>query len=57
MASNRIIADRDKYLDDAMPSTTVLDLPRCRRVLVQFEGKSYRVKRTTGCLAKDKDSK
>jgi hypothetical protein len=44
ITSNRIIADWDKYLGDAAQATTILDRLMHRSVLVEFRGKSYRLK-------------
>ena len=57
ITSNRVIDDWEKYLGDATLSTTILDRLMHRSVLVEFEGKSYRLKQATSRLAKGNDSK
>jgi len=52
ITSNRIIADWDKYLGDAALATTILDRLMHRSVLVEFKGRSYRLKEAAGRLAK-----
>ena len=57
ITSNRVIDDWGKYLGDATLSTTILDRLMHRSVLVEFEGKSYRLKQAISRLAKGNDSK
>ena len=52
ITSNRIIADWDKYLGDAAQATTILDRLMHRSVLVEFRGKSYRLKEAANRLVK-----
>jgi DNA replication protein DnaC len=52
ITSNRIIADWDKYLGDAAQATTILDRLMHRSVLVEFRGKSYRLKEAASRLVK-----
>ena len=56
ITSNRVIADWDKYLGDSTLTTTILDRLMHRSVLVEFEGRSYRLKQAASRLAKAKDS-
>jgi DNA replication protein DnaC len=56
ITSNRIIADWDKYLGDTAQTTTILDRLMHRSVLVEFRGKSYRLKEAANRLVKGHDS-
>ena len=56
ITSNRVIADWEKYLGDITLTTTILDRLMHRSVLVEFEGRSYRLKQAASRLAKAKDS-
>jgi DNA replication protein DnaC len=56
ITSNRIISDWEKYLGDAALTTTVLDRLMHRSVLVEFSGRSYRLKEAAGRLVKRSDS-
>ncbi|HEX8013069.1 MAG TPA: ATP-binding protein [Casimicrobiaceae bacterium] len=56
ITSNRIIEDWDKYLGDAAQATAILDRLMHRSVLVEFRGKSYRLKEAAGRLVKGHDS-
>jgi DNA replication protein DnaC len=56
ITSNRIIADWDKYLGDAAQATAILDRLMHRSVLVEFRGKSYRLKEAANRLVKGHDS-
>ena len=49
--SNRIIEDWHKFLGDAALTTAILDRLLHRSVLVQFSGKSYRLKEAASRLA------
>ena len=51
LTSNRIIADWDKYLGDAALATTILDRLMHRSVLLEFKGRSYRLKEAASRLA------
>ena len=52
ITSNRIIDDWDKYLGDAAQATTILDRLMHRSVLVEFRGRSYRLKEAANRLVK-----
>ena len=54
--ANRIVADWDKYLGDAALTTAILDRLMHRSVLVEFRGKSYRLKEAASRLVKGNDS-
>lgn len=56
ITSNRIISDWEKYLGDATLTTTILDRLMHRSVLVEFNGKSYRLKEAARRLVKRHDS-
>ena len=56
ITSNRIIPDWDKYLGDAALTTAILDRLMHRSVLVEFRGKSYRLKEAASRLVKGNDS-
>lgn len=56
ITSNRIIGDWEKYLGDAALATAILDRLLHRSVLVEFKGKSYRLKQAAGRLVKGSDS-
>jgi DNA replication protein DnaC len=55
ITSNRIIADWDKYLGDAALATTILDRLMHRSVLLEFKGRSYRLKEAASRLASAAD--
>ena len=44
VTSNRVVQDWGKYLGDNTMSTTILDRLMHRSALLEFEGKSYRMK-------------
>ena len=52
MTSNRIIADWAPYLGDTTLATTLLDRLMHRSVLIEFKGRSYRLKEAAARLAK-----
>jgi len=52
ITSNRIIEDWHKYLGDAALATAILDRLLHRSVLLEFRGKSYRLKEAASRLAK-----
>jgi hypothetical protein len=55
ITSNRIIADWDKYLGDSVLASTILDrLIHCG-VLLEFKGRSYRLKQAASRLASPED--
>lgn len=56
ITSNRVIADWDKYLGDSALATTILDRLMHRSTLIEFKGRSYRLKEATARLAKAEDS-
>ena len=60
VTSNRVVQDWGKYLGDNTMATTILDRLMHRSHLLEFEGKSYRLKeaasRLTG-LVKQVESK
>jgi DNA replication protein DnaC len=51
VTSNRVVQDWGKYLGDATMSTTILDRLMHRCVMLEFEGKSYRLKEAAARLA------
>jgi DNA replication protein DnaC len=51
--SNRVISDWDKYLGDSALTTTILDRLMHRSVLLEFKGRSYRLKQAASRLAND----
>lgn len=53
ITSNRIVADWGKYLRDATMGTTILDRLMHRCVMLEFEGKSYRLKEAAARIALD----
>ena len=56
ITSNRVISDWDKYLGDSALATTILDRLMHRSTLIEFKGRSYRLKEATARLAKAEDS-
>ncbi|MBK6975286.1 MAG: ATP-binding protein [Sterolibacteriaceae bacterium] len=52
ITSNRIIEDWHKFLGDAALTTAILDRLLHRSVLLEFRGKSYRLKEAASRLAK-----
>jgi DNA replication protein DnaC len=51
VTSNRVIQDWGKYLGDATMATTILDRLMHRAAMLEFEGKSYRLKEAASRLA------
>jgi DNA replication protein DnaC len=51
VTSNRVVQDWGKYLCDATMGTTILDRLMHRSVMLEFEGKSYRLKEAAARLA------
>jgi DNA replication protein DnaC len=51
ITSNRVVQDWGKYLGDATMATTILDRLMHRCAMLEFEGKSYRLKEATQRLA------
>jgi DNA replication protein DnaC len=52
ITSNRIVDDWHKFLGDAALTTAILDRLMHRSVLVEFNGRSYRLKEAANRLAK-----
>jgi len=50
LTSNRIVQDWGKYLGDATMATTILDRLMHRAAMLEFEGKSYRLKEAAARL-------
>lgn len=51
VTSNRVVQDWGKYLGDATMATTILDRLMHRAVMLEFEGKSYRLKEAASRVA------
>ena len=51
VTSNRVVQDWGKYLGDATMATTILDRLMHRAAMLEFEGKSYRLKEAAARLA------
>jgi len=51
VTSNRVVEDWGKYLRDATMGTTILDRLMHRAVMLEFEGKSYRLKEAAARIA------
>ncbi len=51
IASNLVVQDCGKYLRDATMATTILDRHMHRSAMLEFEGKSYRLKRAASRIA------
>lgn len=56
VTSNRIVGDWGKYLGDATMGTTILDRLMHRAVMLEFEGKSYRLKEAAARFALTSDA-
>ena len=56
ITSNRVVTDWGKYLKDATMATTILDRLMHRCSMLEFEGKSYRLKEAASRLAISPDS-
>ncbi len=52
VTSNRVVQDWGKYLGDNTMSGTILDRLMHRSVLLEFEGKSYRLKEAAARIAR-----
>jgi DNA replication protein DnaC len=50
VTSNRVVQDWGKYLGDATMATTILDRLMHRAMMLEFEGKSYRLKEAAARL-------
>ena len=55
ITSNRIIADWEKYLGDSALASTILDRLMHRSVLLEFKGRSYRLKEAASRLVSADD--
>jgi DNA replication protein DnaC len=51
VTSNRAVRDWGKYLGDATMATTILDRLMHRAAMLEFEGKSYRLKEAASRIA------
>jgi DNA replication protein DnaC len=51
ITSNRVVQDWGKYLSDATMATTILDRLMHRCTMLEFEGKSYRLKEAAARIA------
>ena len=51
ITSNRVVQDWGKYLADATMATTILDRLMHRCTMLEFEGRSYRLKEAAARLA------
>lgn len=51
VTSNRVVQDWGKYLGDATMATTILDRLMHRAVMLEFEGRSYRLKEAAARMA------
>jgi len=56
ITSNRVVQDWGKYLADATMATTILDRLMHRCAMLEFEGKSYRLKEAAARIAVTGDS-
>ena len=56
VTSNRVVQDWGKYLGDATMGTTILDRLMHRAVMLEFEGKSYRLKEAAARIALSTDA-
>ena len=50
-ALNRVVQDWGKYLGDATMAATILDRLMHRAAMLEFEGKSYRLKEAAARIA------
>ena len=55
VTSNRVVQDWGKYFGDATMGTTILDRLMHRAVMLEFEGKSYRLKEAAARIAINTD--
>ena len=51
VTSNRVVQDWGRYLGDATMATTILDRLMHRCTMLEFEGKSYRLKEAAARIA------
>jgi DNA replication protein DnaC len=56
VTSNRVVQDWGKYLADATMATTILDRLMHRCAMLEFEGKSYRLKEAAARIAMSAES-
>ena len=56
ITSNRVVQDWGKYLGDATMATTILDRLMHRCAMLEFEGKSYRLKEAAARIAVSPES-
>ena len=56
ITSNRVVQDWGKYLGDATMATTILDRLMHRCAMLEFEGKSYRLKEAAARIALNPES-
>jgi DNA replication protein DnaC len=56
ITSNRVVQDWGKYLADATMATTILDRLMHRCAMLEFEGKSYRLKEAAARIVLNHDS-
>jgi DNA replication protein DnaC len=56
VTSNRVVQDWGKYLGDATMGTTILDRLMHRATMLEFEGKSFRLKEAAARLAVPSDT-
>ena len=56
ITSNRIVQDWGKYLGDVTMASTILDRLMHRAVMLEFEGKSYRLKKAVARIAMSSES-
>ena len=56
VTSNRVVQDWGRYLGDATMATTILDRLMHRCTMLEFEGKSYRLKEAAARIALSPES-
>jgi DNA replication protein DnaC len=56
ITSNRVVQDWGKYLGDATMATTILDRLMHRCAMLEFEGKSYRLKEAAARIVTTSES-
>ncbi len=56
ITSNRVVQDWGKYLGDATMATTILDRLMHRCTMLEFEGKSYRLKEAAARIIATQES-
>jgi DNA replication protein DnaC len=55
-ASNRVVQDWGRYLGDATMATTIFDRLMHRATMLEFEGRSYRLKEAAARIAVSPDA-